>query len=117
MKSYIQSELVGDEDDVVIDCAILECLLQEAVFDALINTPTNKFSMEEVDRAIYNVLAPYRSNTSSGQLDLQSCFSTTPGTLLRVPSKLLFINFLNFLIFNCFNPFIKIHFYFVFTIF
>lgn len=34
MKSYIQ-DLCGDEDTVVIDCAILNCLLQDAIFEAL----------------------------------------------------------------------------------
>ena len=35
MKSYIQ-DLCGDEDTVVIDVAILQCMLQEAIFEALL---------------------------------------------------------------------------------
>ena len=35
MKAYIQ-DLCGDEDTVVIDCAILNCLLQDAIFEILL---------------------------------------------------------------------------------
>jgi len=35
MKSYIQ-DLCGDEDSAVVDVAILNCLLQDAVFEALL---------------------------------------------------------------------------------
>lgn len=59
MKAYIQSELVGDEDVVVIDCAILQCLLHEAIFDALTNAPVNGSSMDTVNSVMMEVLAPY----------------------------------------------------------
>lgn len=59
MKAYIQSELVGDEDSVDIDCAILQCELQDAIFKALMEAPTNTFSMDVVDGIIWRVLAPY----------------------------------------------------------
>ena len=35
MKSYIQ-DLCGDENPIVIDCAILQCMLQEAIFERLV---------------------------------------------------------------------------------
>ena len=58
MKSYIQ-DLCGDEDSVVIDLAILQCMLQEAIFEKLVNAPTNTIRMEDVDGAIWNVIRPY----------------------------------------------------------
>lgn len=35
MKSYIQ-DLCGDEDPVVIDTAILQCMLQDTIFEKLV---------------------------------------------------------------------------------
>ena len=35
MKSYIQ-DLCGDEDTVVIDCAILQCRMQDVIFEILL---------------------------------------------------------------------------------
>jgi hypothetical protein len=36
MKSYIQ-DLCGDEDSAVIDVAILECCLKDAIFEKLVS--------------------------------------------------------------------------------
>lgn len=58
MKSYIQ-DLCGDEDTVVIDCAILKCRMQDVIFEKLVNAPTNTIRMEDVDGAIWNVIRPY----------------------------------------------------------
>ncbi len=58
MKAYI-TDLVGDENPIDIDCSILQCMLQEAIFEKLINAPTNTIPMEYVEGAIYNVLRPY----------------------------------------------------------
>ena len=36
MKAYIQ-DLCGDENPIDIDCAILQCMLQEAIFEKLVS--------------------------------------------------------------------------------
>ena len=58
MKAYIQ-DLCGDEDTVVIDVAILQCMLQDAIFEKLVGQRTNEITQEEVVGAIRNVLHPY----------------------------------------------------------
>jgi len=59
MKAYIQSGLVGDENPIDIDCSILQCMLQEAIFEKLTNAPTNTIPMKDVEGAIWNALRPY----------------------------------------------------------
>jgi len=66
MKAYIQSELAGDEDSVVIDCAILQCVMWDNVFDALkkfegapVNRQRGSSIAEVVDEAIRKTLSPY----------------------------------------------------------
>lgn len=48
MKSYIQ-DLCGDENPIDIDLAILQCLLQDAMFEKLLNAPM-KISVETSKR-------------------------------------------------------------------
>lgn len=58
MKSYIQ-DLCGDEDGVVIDFAILECVLQEAVYEALLTRKMEKVSVDFLRGICETVLGPY----------------------------------------------------------
>lgn len=58
MKAYIQ-DLCGDENPVDIDCAILQCVLQDAIFERLVAGQGRKpATMEEVE-AICRVVLPY----------------------------------------------------------
>lgn len=50
MKSYIQ-DLCGDENPIDIDCAILQCMLQDAIFEALLQQ-IGKPVTEELHRDI-----------------------------------------------------------------
>lgn len=56
MKSYIQ-DLVGDEDAVVIDCAILQSSLTDAIYKRLLYSNTT--SMKEVEDVIKSYVLPY----------------------------------------------------------
>lgn len=47
MKSYIQ-DFCGDEDSVVIDLAILQCMLQEVIFEKLVGKPMIKTKMSVI---------------------------------------------------------------------
>lgn len=62
MKAYIQ-DLCGDEDTLDIDRAILQCLLQDAIFEKLIGMKTKEVKYADVvdviNRVIYGV--PYVS--------------------------------------------------------
>ena len=54
MKSYIQ-DLCGDEDSAVIDVAILNCLLQDTIFEKLVNwvgKPVTEKDIADVARDI-----------------------------------------------------------------
>lgn len=50
MKSYIQ-DLCGDENPIDIDCAILQCMLQDAIFEILLKQ-VGKPVTEEAHRKI-----------------------------------------------------------------
>lgn len=69
MKSYIQ-DLCGDEDHVVVDCAILQCMLQDAIFEKLVGAPVNKATMEEIENVIYEIIDPYLPAPPSMIIDL-----------------------------------------------
>lgn len=58
MKSYIEG-FVGDENPTDIDCAILQCLLQEAIYDRLVNTTTNVISMIDIEEVVRETISPY----------------------------------------------------------
>lgn len=55
MKSYIQ-DLCGDEDPLDIDRAILQCLLQDAIFEKLIGMKTKEVKCADVLDAINEVM-------------------------------------------------------------
>jgi hypothetical protein len=52
MRAYL-TDFVGDENSIDIDCGILKCNLQDAIFEKLINAPTNS-----------DVLSPYMAMPS-----------------------------------------------------
>jgi hypothetical protein len=58
MKAYL-TDFVGDENSIDIDCGILKCNLQDAIFEKLINAPTNSDVLKGVEGAVYNVMRPY----------------------------------------------------------
>lgn len=58
MKSYIE-DFVGDENPIDIDCAILQCLLQEAIYDRLVNTTTNVIPMIDIEEVVRETINPY----------------------------------------------------------
>lgn len=62
MKAYIQ-DLCGDEDTLDIDRAILQCLLQDAIFEKLIGMKTKEVKCADVLDAINGVMysIPYVS--------------------------------------------------------
>ena len=55
MKSYIQ-DLCGDENPIDIDCAILQCMLQDAIFERLVagqgRKPATMDDIENVCRVV-----------------------------------------------------------------
>jgi hypothetical protein len=54
MKSYIQ-DLCGDEDTVVIDCAILQCRMQDVIFEILlkqVGKPLTEWTQNEIIRYV-----------------------------------------------------------------
>lgn len=58
MKAYL-TDLVGDENPVDIDCGIIKCNIQDAIFEKLINTPKNSDLLNDIEGAVYNVMRPY----------------------------------------------------------
>lgn len=70
MKSYIQ-DLCGDEDTVVIDCAILNCLLQDAIFEKLTGDISAKYVLEEINKAVYEIIGPYIEPIPSMSIDFK----------------------------------------------
>lgn len=67
MKSYIQ-DLCGDENAIDIDIAILNCLLQDAVFESLMGkdyntTPFNRGSSMTSSTLPYPIKYVYGSAT------------------------------------------------------
>ena len=62
MKAYIQ-DLCGDEDSKDIDMAILQCLLQDAIFEKFIGMKTKEVKYADVVDAISGVIygTPYVS--------------------------------------------------------
>lgn len=58
MKSYIQ-DLCGDENPVDIDCAILQCMLQDAIFEKLVGKPFNTDVMAELKDVIHGIIDPH----------------------------------------------------------
>lgn len=71
MKAYIQ-DLCGDEDPVVIDVAILECCLQDVIFEKLVGKPINKTTQEEIVSVVYDLIEPYLPPPPSMIIDLTS---------------------------------------------
>lgn len=69
MKSYIQ-DLCGDEDTVVIDYAILQCMLQDAVFEKLVGKPFNTDVMAELKDVVYEIIGPYVPQSPDVFVDL-----------------------------------------------
>lgn len=63
MKSYIQ-DLCGDEGTVVIDCAILECNLKDAIFDKLVGSMMNKETIDKTHDVIWDFLSKHQSKPS-----------------------------------------------------
>jgi len=47
MKAYIQ-DICGDEDPLDIDVAILQCLLQDAIFEKFIGMKTKEIKYADV---------------------------------------------------------------------
>ena len=68
MKAYIQ-DLCGDEDTVVIDCAILQCMLQEAIFEKLTSNIPAKYVLDEINKAVYEIIGPYIESIPSMSID------------------------------------------------
>lgn len=64
MKAYIQ-DLCGDEDPLDIDRAILQCLLQDAIFEKFIGMKTKEVHCADVLDTISGVMysIPYVSFT------------------------------------------------------
>lgn len=60
MKAYIQ-DLCGDEDHVVVDCAILQCMLQDAIFERVVGKPTTSETLKELNDCIYDAIQPHLS--------------------------------------------------------
>ena len=60
MKAYIQ-DLCGDEDPLDIDVAILQCLLQDAIFEKFIGMKTKEVHCADVLDATSGVIygTPY----------------------------------------------------------
>lgn len=50
-KAYIQ-DLCGDENPIDIDCAILQCMLQDAIFEALMSKKTDTNFLQPVTDAV-----------------------------------------------------------------
>lgn len=69
MKSYIQ-DLCGDENPVDIDCAILQCMLQDAIFEKLTSNISAKHVLEEINKAVYEIIGPYIEPMPSMSIDL-----------------------------------------------
>jgi hypothetical protein len=70
MKAYIQ-DLCGDEDTVVIDCAILQCMLQEAIFEKLTSNIPAKYVLDEINKAVYEIIGPYIESIPSISIDFK----------------------------------------------
>lgn len=68
MKSYIQ-DLCGDEDSVVIDCAILSCLLQDAIFEALLGKKFGSVPFGGGDCTSFTLPHPIKYVTTSYTLE------------------------------------------------
>lgn len=60
MKSYIQ-DLCGDEDSAVIDYAILECNLKDAIFEKLVGSMMNKGTIDKTHDVIWDFLSRHCS--------------------------------------------------------
>ena len=56
------TDLVGDERagteqfPVDIDCSIIQCVLQEAIYERLRNAPTNSITMKDIEDTVCHVL-------------------------------------------------------------
>lgn len=59
MKSYIQ-DLCGDEDSVVVDVAILECNLKDAIFEKLVGSMVNKVVIDKAHDLIWDFLSKHQ---------------------------------------------------------
>ena len=70
MKSYIQG-LCGDENPIDIDCAILQCMLQDAIFERLIGKPVTSDTMDEINKAVYEIIGPYIEPIPSISIDFK----------------------------------------------
>lgn len=70
MKSYIQ-DICGDEDTVVIDCAILQCMLQDAIFEKLVGKPIDFDTLTEVNTTISQIMRPYIEPMPSMSIDFK----------------------------------------------
>lgn len=73
MKAYIQ-DLCGDEDHVVVDCAILQCMLQDAIFEKLVGNvgkPIDFDTLTEVNISINQIMMSYIEQMPSMSIDFK----------------------------------------------
>lgn len=59
MKSYIQ-DLCGDENPVDIDVAILQCMLQDVIFEKLVDSMTNKTAIDKAHGIVWDFLSKHK---------------------------------------------------------
>lgn len=68
MKSYIQ-DLCGDENPIVIDVAILQCMLQDAIFEKLVGSSINSDAVDIVHNVLWDFIGQY-DNKPARSIDL-----------------------------------------------
>jgi len=68
MKSYIQ-DLCGDENPIDIDCAILNCLLQDATFEALLGKKYGTVSFGSGSHTSFTLPHPIKYVSASYRLE------------------------------------------------